>query len=243
MRSRLPNGVVTASNAIDPTTVTDISRGSVASLLAAAALVAAASIWPSAALALPAGYGKGTGYCGAYGNRASPYSFDGVYACATTFSSGATPFDADGDRSFQCVELSARFLWAVYGIWAGPGTGVQAGANLVGVVHAEHPSVRVGFPAPGSVPVAGDVVSLGPGGAVDSSFGHTAIVIYDDQQKGKFVILGQNFPVGYAGEQTLFVDFRGRHNGRALIDGVWTAASWLELQRRPVPPQPDQHLR
>ena len=93
------------------------------------------------------------------------------------------------------------------------------------------------------MPVAGDVVSLGPGGAVDSQFGHTAVVIFDDQQRGKFVIMGQNFPVGYAGEQTLFVDFHGRHNGRALINGVWTTASWLELQRRPATPPPDKHLR
>jgi hypothetical protein len=195
------------------------------------------------ALALAAGYGKGPGYCSEYGNRPSSYSFEDVYACATTASWGATPFDSDGDESFQCVELSARFLWATYGIWAGPGTGVRSGADLVGVVHSEHPWIRVGFPAPGSVPVAGDIVSLGPGGAVDARFGHTAIVISDDQRYGKFVILAQNFPVGRAGEQTAFVDFRGRHNGRALVHGVWTTASWLELRRRSRPPTPDQHLR
>jgi hypothetical protein len=86
------------------------------------------------------------------------------------------------------------------------------------------------------------VVSLGPGGAVDRRFGHTAVVISDDQRHGSFVIMGQNFPSGRAGEQTLFVDLRGRHNGRALINGVWTAASWLALRRRPPPPVPDQHL-
>ncbi len=222
--------------------MTDISRASVASLLATATLGVFAALQPSDALALSAGYGKGSAYCGAYGNRASSYSFDGVYACATTASGGATPFDSAGRESFQCVELSARFLWAIYGIWAGPGTGVEDGADLVGVVHSEHPSIRVGFPAPGSVPVAGDIVSLGPGGAVDSRFGHTAVVIFDDQERGRFVIMGQNFPVGYAGEQTLFVDFHGRHNGRALINGVWTTASWLELQRRPRTPGPDKHL-
>jgi hypothetical protein len=219
-----------------------MGRGSVASLLATATLGALAGLAPSAALALSPGYGKGPGYCAAYGNRASSYSFDGVYACATTASWGATPFDSAGRQSFQCVELSARFLWSVYGIWAGPGTGVQDGAQLVGVVHSQHPSIRVGFPAPGSVPVAGDVISLGPGGAVDSRFGHTAVVIFDDQQRGRFVILGQNFPVGHAAEQTAFVDFRGRHDGRALIDGVWTTASWLELQRRPPAPTKDKHL-
>ncbi len=52
IRSRLPNGVVTASNAIDPTTVTDISRASVASLLATATLGVFVGLAPSAAQAL-----------------------------------------------------------------------------------------------------------------------------------------------------------------------------------------------
>jgi hypothetical protein len=218
-----------------------MSRASVATLFATATLGALVG-WPaSIARAVPDGYGKGRGYCGAYGSYASPYSYDGVYACATKSSRGRTPFDSDGDESFQCVELSARFLWAIYGIWAGPGT-VDDGASLVRAVHARHHSIRTGYPAPGSVPVAGDVVSLGPGGAVDRRFGHTAVVISDDQRHGSFVIMGQNFPSGRAGEQTLFVDLRGRHNGRALINGVWTAASWLALRRRPPPPVPDQHL-
>jgi hypothetical protein len=206
-----------------------MSRGSVARL-ATAAVVFGVTAPP--ATALSPGYGKGTGYCAAYGNSASRYSFDGVYACATVTSSGPTPFDADGRRSFQCVELSARFLWAIYGIWAGPGTGVSDGAGLVDSVRHRYPSIRRGFPAPGSVPVAGDVVSLGPGGGVDSHFGHTAIVVSADQRRGRFVIIGQNFPVGRAGQQTLTVDLRGRHNGRALLNGVWTTAAWLELRHR-----------
>jgi hypothetical protein len=191
---------------------------------------------------IPYGFGKGPGYCGQYGNRSSAYSFDGVYACASTESRGATPFDSAGDESFQCVELSARFLWAIYGIWAGPGTGVQDGADLVGVVHRRYPRIRVGFPAPGSVPVAGDVVSLGPGGAVDRRFGHTAIVVSDDQRRGHFRMIGQNFPPGEAGKQIAYIDFRGRHNGRARINGVWTSAAWLELRHRPKP-RPVRHRR
>lgn len=222
-----------------------MGRASVATLAAATALVALAAAVPQQALALSPGYGSGAGYCGQYGNYPSSYSFEGVYACATTFSSGATPFDSAGDHSFQCVELSARFLWARYGIYEGPGSGVDSGADFVSVVHAQHPWIRWGFPAPGSVPVAGDIVSLGPGGAADPSFGHTAVVISDDQRRGSFVIMGQNFPAGRAGEQTAFVDFKGRHNGDALIYGVWTPASWLELRKRPTPPRrkgpPDLH--
>lgn len=190
---------------------------------------------PDGASGLSRSYGAGPGYCTHYGEPASRFSYDGVYACARTASYGPTPFDASGDQSFQCVELSARFLWVIYGIWAGPGTGIATGADLVSVVHARYPRIRWGFPAPGSVPVAGDVVSLGPGGAVDSSAGHTAIVISDDQRHGRFRILGQNFPPGYAGEQTLTVDLSGAHNGKALLNGVWTPASWLELRARPRP--------
>jgi hypothetical protein len=205
---------------------------------------AVAALAPGVAAAVPpAGFGRGPSYCRAYGNEPSAYSFDGVYACATTFSYGPTPFDSDGEESFQCVELSARFLWALYGIWAGPGTGVQSGAGLVSVVHARYPRIRWGFPAPGSVPVTGDVVSLGPGGAVDARFGHTAIVVSDDQRHGVFRILGQNFPPGFAGEQTLQVDLSGRHNGGALLNGVWTPASWLELVRRPPQPTGTHHRR
>jgi len=202
-----------------------------------------AGIASESALALSPGYGKRAGYCAAYGNSASRYSFEGVYACATVASSGPTPFDANGERSFQCVELSARVLWAIYGIWAGPGTGVKDGAGLVDVIHHRYPSISRGFPAPGSVPVAGDVVSLGPGGAVDAQFGHTAIVVSAAQRRGRFVIIGQNFPVGRAGQQTLRVDFRGRHNGRALLNGVWTTAAWLELRHRRPTPKSHHHLR
>ena len=185
------------------------------------------------ATALPSRYwGTGPAYCAYYGNAASALQYEGVYACAGTYSTGPTPFDADGRYSFQCVELSARFLWDVYGIWAGPGTGVSSGANLVSAVHARYPRIRWTFPAPGSVPVAGDVISLGPGGAVDPRFGHTAIVVSDDQRRGRFRIMSQNLPPGVAGEQTLSVDLRGRHNGRALLNGVWTRASWLELGPR-----------
>ena len=199
--------------------------------------MAAALLHPGRAVALPAAYGKGPGYCAAYGSRTSRYSFDGVYACATSSSIGPTPFDADDRESFQCVELSARFLWAIYGIWAGPGTGVQDGADLVSVVHRLDPRVRVGFPSPRSLPVAGDIVSLGPGGAVDRRFGHTAVVVSARERRGTFTIIGQNFPPGEAGKQTLMVDLRGRHNGRARLNGIWTTASWLELRVRPRRPR------
>ena len=180
----------------------------------------------------PAGYGAGPGYCTSYaGGAASPYSFDGVYACDGS-TTGATTFDNPGSGvyAWQCVELSARFLWVADGIWAGPGTGVTSGANLVSAVHAQHPQIPVGTPGPRSVPVAGDVISLGPGGGSNPISGHTAVVISANSATGQFEIMSENDPENGAGEQSLQVDLGGGHNGQVAYGGHWTTASWLELR-------------
>lgn len=186
----------------------------------------------------PAGYGAGAGYCAAHGNHTNGISFDNVYACATVYSNGFLPFDEDEsapDQSFQCVELSARFLWAIYGIWAGPGSGVNPGAGLVSVVHSAHRSIPVGHPGPGSVPVAGDVASFGPGGAVDADVGHTAVVIWSNPTTGEFKIMSENWLNGDDGIEVVWVNLQGQHNGRVKFSGDpnWTTASWLELTKTP----------
>lgn len=184
------------------------------------------------AYALPSsGFGKGPGYCVYYSaTHASPrYSYRDVWACAPVATVGPTPFDNDGTRSFQCVGLSARFLWVVYGIWAGPGQGISFGSQLVAVVHRKHPSIPLGVPGPGSVPAPGDVISMGPGGPTDAVSGHTAVVISANQRTGQFTVMSQNEPDGSAGEQTWQIDLSGRHNGLAELDGQWASASWLEL--------------
>jgi hypothetical protein len=204
--------------------------------------------------ALPAkGYGKGAGYCTGYpGGVTSSYKFMDVYACEGT-TTGATTFDNPGTSvyAWQCVELAARFLWAVDGIWAGPGSGVQDGADLVSVVHSNDRSISVGTPGPGSVPAAGDVISLGPGGGSDPQNGHTAVVISADPGTGRFRIMSENAPDDTAGEQSLKVDLSGGHDGEVLFFGAWTQASWLELNHwgaitAPLPadasPTPDAQL-
>jgi len=199
----------------------------------------------------PPGYGTGPGYCTGYpGGVTSSYNFDDVYACQGT-TTGATTFDNPGTGvyAWQCVELSARFLWAIDGIWAGPGSGVHDGADLVSVVHASHPGIGVGTAGPGSVPVAGDVISLGPGGGSDPVNGHTAVVISANPGMGQFEIMSENAPEGRAGEQSLQVDLSGGHNGKVLFSGSWTQASWLELGTgQPVPVvravnTPDGHIQ
>jgi hypothetical protein len=110
----------------------------------------------------PKGYGTGPGYCSQWGvsSTTAPYSFDDVYACSPRTTKGNTPFDENGAASFQCVDLSARFLWAIDGLWAGPGSGVEDGADLVNETHVNYLSIPVGSPGPGSVPGPGDIISL-----------------------------------------------------------------------------------
>ncbi len=203
--------------------------------LLALATAAVASIGPARAMAatssLPAGLGKGTAYCTSYpGGVASPYSFQDVYACEGT-TTGSTTFDQPGAGvyAWQCVELSERFLWAIDGLAPVFGNTMD-GATLVSLYHAANPSVAVGVPGPGSVPEPGDVISLGPGGAVDPSFGHTAVVISSNLSAGTFAVMSQNDPEGAAGKQTAQIDLAGGHNGYVNFNGAgWTKASWLEL--------------
>lgn len=202
-----------------------------------------AAAQPGRAPARPAtpspGFGTGAGYCAQYGvaGTTAPFSFDNVFACSPVNTAGVTPFDSNGTASFQCVELSARFLWAIDGIWAGPGSGVTDGADLVGVVHGNYPAVPVATPGPGSVPVPGDVISLGPGGLSDPVNGHTAVVVSSDPSTGQFTIMSENFPDGKAGRQTLQVDLSGAHNGEVAFAGAsdWTSARWLETGNRTPP--------
>lgn len=155
------------------------------------------------------------------------FGFDNVWACGPVYTKGPTPFDSNGTESFQCVELSERFLWAIYGLAPIFGSNVD-GATIVSLYHQAHPSIEVGTPSPSSLPGPGDVISLGPGGGSDAQFGHTAVVV-SAPSGGKFVIMSQNYPEGTAGEQTLSVDLSGAHNGSVLLGGAWTKASWLKL--------------
>jgi hypothetical protein len=158
-----------------------------------------------------------------------PYSFDDVYACSPTTTKGPTPFDNDGTQSFQCVELSLRFMWAIYGVSA---TGIGDGADLVSDVHQQHKSISVGTPGPGSVPSAGDVASMGPGPPTNSTSGHTAVVISSNASTGQFTVMSQDWPEPDAGEQTWKIDLSGGHNGQAEIYGEWTSVSWLNLSNK-----------
>ena len=197
-------------------------------LLACAAMgVLALCLVGSASATLPVGYGAGPGYCTSYpGGVTSSFSFENVYACKGT-TTGTTTFDIPGVGvyAWQCVELSARFLWAIYGIWAGPGTGVQNGADLVSVIGKEY-NLPIATSAPDSLPAAGDVMSFQSGGD-----GHTAVVISSPDSQGKFTVMSENDPLNSAGEQTLQIDLTGGHNGKVYDGdlGGWVPANWLAL--------------
>ena len=163
------------------------------------------------------------------------FDFGNVWACSPTATNGPTPFDENGTDSFQCVELSARYLWAIWGLWV---PHPSDGWDLVDHVHASYPTrTTVATASPSSVPGIGHVISFGPGGSVDPSVGHTAVVVSaTDPTTGRFVVLSQNFPEGLAGKQTWRVDLTGHHNGKVQLVGstVWTSADWLVLPPPPI---------
>jgi hypothetical protein len=186
---------------------------------------------PSAA-GLSPGEGTGAGWCTTYGAAGVKglFSYDSVWACGPDDTTGPTPFDSNGTASFQCVELSERFLWAVDGLAPIFGSDVD-GAALVSLYHSAHPSVAVGSPGPSSLPQPGDVMSFNEGGDIDSSAGHTAVVVSAPNSGGNFTIMSQNWD-NTAGEETAHIDMTGAHDGHVQLPGstFWNTAPYLELK-------------
>jgi hypothetical protein len=141
------------------------------------------------------GCGTGPGYCQQYGGSGAypAYGYDNVWACSPSLSIDNTPFDVNDGNSFQCVDLSARFLWAVDGQWAGQGVSYY-GQNLVADVYNEYfPDLSEGTTAGNNVPTPGDVISFGPGAAVaPGGVGHTAVVVASDPASRTFTIMSEN---------------------------------------------------
>lgn len=115
---------------------------------------------------LISGEGAGPGWCLANGGYPLGATIDGVYACGPS-TGPPQAFDTSG---FQCVELSERFLWLVYGKVVPK---VYAGADFVETGH-HRLHVPIGVPGKGHVPMPGDIVSLS--GPTADPAGHTAVV-------------------------------------------------------------------
>lgn len=186
---------------------------------------------PSAAGLTP-GEGTGAGWCTSYGTDGAKgmFSYDNVWACGPDDTAGPTPFDSNGTASFQCVELSERFLWAVDGLAPIFGSDVD-GAALVSLYHSAHPSIAVGRPGPSSLPQPGDVMSFDEGGFIDSSAGHTAVVVSAPNSSGNFTIMSQNWS-STAGEESAHIDMTGAHNGDVQLQdsSFWNSAPFLEMK-------------
>jgi len=195
----------------------------------------------------PAGYGTGPAFCHQHGGGPYPATlhFDDVYACATYSGGyapmGTTPFDQNGDESFQCVELSDRFLWAKYGRWAGPGSdgGILNGYNLVSWAGKAY-HIPIGKPSPSNIPVAGDIVSFQPGNGYDAGVGHTAVVIGSNPANLQFTILSENWTGTEPGIEIIKIG-SGSDAGLTQyktdggnFNGVWDSTNFLEMQDAPT---------
>jgi hypothetical protein len=201
-------------------------------VLAAAGIALAPAAAQAATTGLAPGEGTGAAWCTTYGTDGAKglYSYDNVWACGPDDTKGATPFDSNGTQSFQCVELSERFLWAIDGLAPIFGDDVD-GATVVSLYHSAHPSIAVGSPGPSSLPQPGDVISFGGGGEIDPSTGHTAVVVGAPNSSGNFTIMSENWG-NTAGEETVHIDMTGAHNGYVQFSGdsFWNSASFLELK-------------
>lgn len=259
----LPDGLTLSSQGLvsgTPTKESELQPFTVTVTSGTQSRHSAFSIWVLASGPAPGSQtqasAKGPGYCSKYAANPSqvtaPYQLDDIYACSPYYTRGSgTPFDEAGNISFQCVDLSVRFLWAEYGIWAGPGAdeGNIDGADLAAYVNQTY-GTPVGTPEFGSqaskqepgtggLPLPGDVISFA-GPAVSGSSGHTAVVV-KDVSSDSFEIMSENmsnevgsggYSDGSAGEQVIYVDTTGQHNGYVRFAGQgWTDTHgwWLEL--------------
>lgn len=172
--------------------------------------------------------GAGPGWCARYGGYRLGAHMDGVYACGPS-TGMADPFDSVG---FQCVELSERYFWVVYGKYV---SGAVDGADFVRDGHRQL-HIPIGYPGVGRVPARGDIVSLA-GGATDAGVGHTAVVAsvkVNQNGNGKIRLMEENAsPSGWG---RMYVHHWAESYGSPAYFGS-TAVSWLRLaSRRPVGP-------
>jgi hypothetical protein len=177
------------------------------------------------------GEGSGKGFCARYNGHTLGASFDNVYTCGPSTGTG-DDFDTIG---FQCVELSERFLWVVYGDII---PDVMSGKDLVDDGHA-----ALGLPVglsesgSGSLPAIGDVLSMW-GGPKAQSYGHTAVVTsvdVDTAGDGTVGIMEEN-GASDGWDQLTVTNWRLTYGDPSWDGGVfyYNHVKWLELQ--PSPP-------
>ena len=128
------------------------------------------------------GEGSGPGFCNTSGGNDGS-SLDNVYACAN--------YNIYDQFGYQCVELSNRFEWAVYGKMPYP---AASGAALVADLHAQD-GIPTDTNAAGHLPAVGDVISMW-GDAGTDPIGHTAVVtavnVNPATATGSITTMGEN---------------------------------------------------
>ena len=248
----LPSGVGLSAGGVisgTPTSVTHSGGFEARVTSAGETATKAFSVWANPAPVSP--FGKR--FCTVHGATAEIEGPDNVWACGPAGAgfSPATPYDSDG---FQCVELSARYLSAVYGQPAANDAlgDFTYGYEFVSSVATNPKHFKIdGKPIPETttsrgdnhkVPSPGDIVSFGASGAwgfAEPTAGHTAVVIANPPKShtpaGYFWILSQDFGSESEGFGTTVGEQEINTNttpGHALMVGLPsspTPFSWLEL--------------
>jgi len=181
--------------------------------------------------ALTRGEGAGKSWCSDQGGYTLGAHYDNVYACGPAT---GTPDDFD-TMGFQCVELSARFLWVVYHDFV---ANIPDGKDLVHLAGAAL-GIPIGTPGPGSLPAPGDVVSMWGGPAADV-YGHTAVVTavqVDASGNGTITIMEQN-AINTGWDQLDVSHWAETYGDPNYAGGLYyyTHVRWLELAASQGPP-------
>ncbi len=175
---------------------------------------------------LKPGTGSGAAWCANNLGYQLGAKFDDVYACGPP-TGLPDPFDTAG---FQCVELSERFLWAVYKDYV---PDVPDGRDFVRFAHSDL-GTPIGLPGTHSVPAPGDIVSLW-GGLLAQPYGHTAVVTsvkVDSSGNGTIGIMEQNGTAN-GWDQINVSDWKETYGDPNYAGGIfyYTNIQWLKIAK------------
>jgi hypothetical protein len=127
-------------------------------------------------------YGAGAAFCNPWGGLSiSGKSINDVYPCAN-------PNTSDRWGTEQCADFTNRYEYATFGLVA-----AVDGGKIVRTLHSDD-GVPIGSPGPGSVPAAGDAVSMWGDDGQDAP-GHTGVVdsvSVNSSGNGSILYLDQN---------------------------------------------------
>jgi hypothetical protein len=207
-----------------------------AASVAVTVLAAAAAITltgAGSASAFTPGEGTGKAWCPGYGGT-NLGSYLDVYACQPkNKSAGKTPFDSyDG---FQCTELANRFLYAATGNVLFDN---QQGGNFVALAAAAYSLPDAQSGALGSVPAAGDIISMWGGRSKQRPNGgrtEVAIVTKVTATPSGWIIttLNQGAPSDTSARQGIdTITVSGGGKTWSTEYGYYTSFDWLELGKQ-----------